>query len=153
MAVKAIPDGYHTLTPYLVVKGAREAIAFYQKALGATELFSMPGPGRRRDARRAAGRHVAADACGREPADGHEVAKDGRRLAGLGVHLHGERRCAIIKQAEAAGATVTMPATDQFWGDRIGAFEDPFGHQWSVATHTEDVSSEEMESRMKASMA
>lgn len=149
MAVKAIPDGYHTLTPYLVVKGAREAIAFYQKALGATELFSMPGPG---GAVMHAELQVGTSRLMLAEENPQMGTKSPKTLGGsaVSVFIYTEDVDADIRRAEAAGATVTMPATDQFWGDRFGAFEDPFGHQWSVATHKEDVSPEEMASRMKA---
>ena len=149
MAVKAIPDGYHTLTPYLVVKGAREAIAFYQKALGATELFSMPGPG-------GAVMHAELQVGTSRLMLAEENPQMGTRspqtLGGsaVSVFIYTEDVDASITRAETAGARVTMPATDQFWGDRFGAFEDPFGHQWSVATHKEDLSPEEMANRMKA---
>lgn len=152
MAVKAIPDGYHTLTPYLVVKGAREALAFYQKALGATELYSMPGPdGSVMHAELQVGtsRLMLAE---ENPETG---TKSPESVGGspVSVFIYTENVDDLVKQAAAAGATVTMPAADQFWGDRMGAFQDPFGHQWTAATHTEDVPIEEMENRMKASMA
>lgn len=152
MAVKAIPDGYYTLTPYLVVKGAQEAIAFYQKALGAIELVSMPGAdGSVMHAELQVGtsRLMLAE---ENPQIG---TKSPQTLGGspVSVFIYTEDVDAFMKQAATAGATVTMPAADQFWGDRFGAFQDPFGHQWSVATHIEDVPMEEMENRMKASMA
>jgi len=149
MAVKAIPDGYHTLTPYLTVKGAREAIAFYQKALGATELFTMPGPG---GAVMHAELQVGTSRLMLAEENPQMGTKSPKTIGGspVSVFIYTEDVDADIKRAEAAGATVTMPAADQFWGDRFGAFEDPFGHQWSVATHKEDVSPEEMANRMKA---
>ena len=152
MAVKAIPDGYYTLTPYLVVQGASEAIEFYQKALGAKELLSMPGPD---GAVMHAELQVGTSRLMLAEENPQMGTKSPKTVGGspVSVFIYTENVDALVKQAAAAGATVTMPAADQFWGDRMGAFEDPFGHQWSVATHIEDVPEEEMANRMKAAFA
>jgi PhnB protein len=146
MAVKPIPEGYHTLTPYLIVKGAAAAIEFYAKALGAKELSRM------------------ADASGKV---GHAEMKVGDSPFMLADEFH-ERGAvapqagaghsvsflvyvpdvdAAFARAVAAGAKAVRPVQDQFYGDRSGTLEDPFGHQWTLATHVEDVSPEEMERR------
>jgi PhnB protein len=150
--VKPIPKGYHTATPYLVMKGAADAIEFYKKAFGAKEMVRMPGPG---------GSVMHAEIkIGDSPimlAD--EVPQIGHR----GPHALGGTPVTIVlyvkdvdtlaAQAIAAGATVQRPVIDQFYGDRSGTFADPFGHVWMIATHIEDVPPEEMRKRMQAMMA
>ena len=124
MPVKAIPDGYHTLTPYLVVQGAAEAIEFYKKAFGATEKFRMPGPdGRVGHAELQFGDSsiMLADEC---PERGARGPKCDRRLADQHVLVHGERRC-VIDRAVKAGATLKQPVANMFYGDRSGGVEDP----------------------------
>jgi PhnB protein len=153
MAVKAIPEGYHSVTPYLIIKGAAAALDFYKKAFGAKELFRFPMPdGRIGHAEMKIGDSpiMLAD----EPQDevhqqlGHKAPKS---LGGttVGVMLYVDDVDAIAKQAVAAGAKEVRPVTDQFYGDRSGTFLDPFGHVWTVATHKEDVSSEEMQRRLR----
>src|SRR6185503_7252111 len=120
--VKPIPDGYHTLTPYLIVKGAAEAIGFYKSALGATELFRMPGP---------------------DGKIGHAEIKIGDSpimLADESPEMsYVEDVDAVFKKAIAEGATQQRPVEDKFYGDRSGTLLDPFGYVWHIATHTEDV--------------
>jgi PhnB protein len=148
-AVKPIPDGYHTVTPYLIVNGAASAIEFYKKAFGATELFRMPGPD---------GKIGHAEIkIGNSPimlADEHpEMGFRGPKALGgspVGILLYVEDVDKMAGQAVAAGAKVEKPVQDQFYGDRSGTFADPFGHRWTIATHKEDVSSEEMQKRMAA---
>jgi PhnB protein len=147
MAVKPIPDGYYTVTPYLIIKGASEALSFYKKAFNATELVRMEGPpGKIGHAEIQIGnsRIMLAD-------EALEMgAKSPATLGGaaVGLCLYVEDADAMFKQAIAAGAKEERPMKDQFYGDRSGTVRDPFGHQWTIATHTEDVSPEEMERRM-----
>jgi PhnB protein len=147
--VKPIPEGYHTATPYLIVKDASRAIDFYKKAFGATELARMPGPG---------GKIGHAEIkIGDSPimlAD--EVPGMGFRspesLGGspISILLYVEDVDAVFSEAVAAGAKVQRPVADQFYGDRTGGITDPFGHVWYIATHKEDLSPEEMKKRAAA---
>ena len=147
--VKPIPDGYTTVTPYLIVDGAAAALEFYTKAFGAKEIFRMPAPG---------GRIGHAEIMIGDShimlADEHpEIGAKGPKTIGgspISIMLYVEDVDAVAKQAEAAGAKITRPVADQFYGDRTGGLEDPFGHTWYVATHIEDVSEEEMQKRMEA---
>lgn len=149
MAVKAIPDGYYSLTPYIIVKSAREAMAFYAKAFGATEVLVMEGPG-------GSVMHAEMQIGNARLMLGDENLERGNRSAQtLGgsagsVMIYTEDVDAMVKAAADAGAKVVMPVQDMFWGDRYGSIVDPFGHQWSIATHKEDVSEEEMGKRMQA---
>ena len=152
MAVKPIPEGYHTVTPYLVVDDAAEALDYYTKAFGAKELARMEAPdGRIGHAEIEIGdsRVMLSDpfpqASTRTP----------KELGGTSasVFMYVEDVDAVVKRAVDAGATVTMEVDDQFWGDRFGSITDPFGHAWSIATHVEDVPPEEMAERAKAAMA
>lgn len=150
MAVKPVPEGYHTLTPYLVVKGAAAALDFYAKAFGATELYRMADPsGRVGHAEMEIGdsRFMLAD---ESPEVGAEAppATGGRDLTLL---LYVPDVDATFKDAIAAGATEVRPVKLQFYGDRTGRLRDPFGHEWTLATHVEDVPPEEMERRARQS--
>lgn len=150
--VKAVPDGYHTVTPYLCLKGAGEAIEFYKKAFGATEVFRMQDPsGKVGHAEIQIGdsRVMLAD---EYPAMGH---KGPSAFGGspVMIHLYVEDVDAMFNQAVAAGAKSVRPLADQFYGDRTGAIEDPFGHSWHLATHKEDLTPEEMGKRAAAAMA
>ena len=147
MPAKPIPDGYHTVTPYLVVNGGAEAIEFYKKAFGATELLRMPGPNGRlghAEIRIGDSPIMLADAC---PEMG---ARDPQALGGTAVSilLYVKDVDAMVPQAIAAGATVVRPLQDQFYGDRSCTLSDPFGHVWTIATHKEDVPPEELNRRM-----
>jgi len=147
MAVRPIPQGYHTVTPYLVVRGAARALDFYKKAFGASELFRMPDPaGKIGHAEIQIGdsRLMLADEF---PEMG---AKSPDTVGGspVGMCLYVENVDALFAQALAAGAKEERPVKDQFYGDRAGTLRDPFGHQWTIATHVEDVSPEEMHRRM-----
>jgi PhnB protein len=144
MPVKHIPQGYHSITPYLIFKGAAAAIDFYKKAFGATELFRMPD---------ASGKRV-----------GHAELKIGdspimladespemgylspQTLGGtpVSILLYVEDVDSTVPRAVAAGAKLVRPIKDQFYGDRSGTLHDPFGHVWTIATHIKDVSAEEM---------
>jgi len=149
MAVKPIPDGYHSVTPYLIVKGAARAIDFYKNAFGATELMRMPGPN---------GTVMHAEIkIGDSPimlADEHESGPYRNPLAFGGtpvsLMIYVDDVDAVFGRAVGLGAKETRAVQDQFYGDRSGNLTDPFGHVWTIATHTEDISSEEMERRMTA---
>jgi PhnB protein len=151
MAVKPIPDGYHTATPYLIVKDAPRAIEFYKQAFGATELMRLADP---------SGKVGHAEIkIGNLPimlADEHpEMGIRGPRSIGgspVILALYVEDVDARFRQALAAGAKELRPVKDQFYGDRSGTLEDPFGHMWTLATHKEDVSPEGMQKRFEAAM-
>jgi PhnB protein len=151
MAVKPIPEGYHSVTPYLIVNGGAQAIDFYKRAFGATELFRMEGPdGKMGHAEIRIGDSpvMLAD---EYPDMGF---RSPRSLGGAGVSLmiYVEDVDAQFRQAIAAGAKELRPVKDQFYGDRSGTLEDPFGHVWTISTHKEDVSSEEMRRRSEEMM-
>lgn len=146
MTVKPIPEGYHSVTPYLTLDDASAAIEFYKKAFGATEVFRMP-----------AGEKIAHAEI--KIGDSHVMLSDewpdmgmlgpkarGGTTTSLMVYL--DDVDAAYEKAIAAGATQERPVENQFWGDRMGTLVDPFGHRWSLATHVEDVSEEEMGKRM-----
>jgi PhnB protein len=152
MAVKPIPDGYHTATPYLIIEGAADAIEFYKQAFGAEELFRIAAPeGKIGHAEIKIGDSpiMMADAY---PDMGYLGPKS---LGGSPVSLmiYVEDVDTVFNQAVAAGATVKEGVSDKFYGDRIGTLVDPFGHVWHVSTHKEDVSLAEMEQRAKAASA
>ncbi len=152
MAVKAIPDGYPQVIPYLHVDGAAEAIDFYKRAFGARERMVMDGPnGTVAHAELEIGDSVIMLS---DPFP-HSSVRPPKELGGTtaSVFLYVEDVDAVVQQAVAAGATITMPVADQFWGDRFGSVLDPFGHQWAVATHVEDVPPEEMAMRAEQAMA
>lgn len=142
-AVKPIPEDMHTVTPHLVCEGAAEAIEFYEQAFGAVELARLPGP---------EGKLMhAMIRIGDSPVmlvdDFPDWGSVGPKALGgspVTIHLYVEDVDATVERAVAAGARITMPVADMFWGDRYGIVEDPFGHRWSVATHIRDVSPEEI---------
>ncbi len=149
MAVSPIPAGYHSLTPYLIVKGGADAIDYYKKAFGAVEVFRMPMPGGKiGHAELGIGNShlMLAD----EHPEMGAVAPAADRRSPVGLLLYVEDVDAVFQRAVAAGGRVDRPVVDQFYGDRSGTFTDPFGHVWTVATHKEDVSTEEMQRRMAA---
>jgi PhnB protein len=131
--VNPIPEGSHTITPHLCVKGAAQAIEFYKKAFNAEELCRVPSPDE----------VPQMGALGPKSIGGTPVR----------IHLYVEDVDALYNQAVKAGAEVGMPLTDQPWGDRYGTLTDPFGHSWGLATHVEDVSFEEMNRRFEAACA
>lgn len=146
-AVKPIPEGMHTLTPHIVCEGASDALAFYKKAFNAEELVRLPGPnGKIMHASIRIGDSVLM-----MMDDFPEWGTLGpKALKGSPVvlHLYVKDADAAIQQAVAAGAQVTMPAADMFWGDRYGQVVDPFGHRWSIATHKQDLTPEEIQQNM-----
>jgi PhnB protein len=152
MAVKPVPEGYNTVTPYLAVEDAAEAIEYYKKAFGAKERVRMDTPdGKIGHAELEIGDSLVMLA---DPFP-QASTRPPKELGGttVSVFLYVEDVDAVVKQAVDAGATVTMEVADQFWGDRFGSITDPFGHSWSVATHVEDVPPEEMAERAKEAMA
>jgi uncharacterized glyoxalase superfamily protein PhnB len=152
MAVQPIPEGYHTLTPYLAVDDARKAIDFYKRAFGATERGIMEGPdGKVAHAELQVGDSVLMLSDPFPQASSKPPTQVGATTSGLFMYV--EDVDSALQKAVDAGATLTMPADDMFWGDRFGAVADPFGHQWQLATHKEDVSPEEMQERAKTAMA
>ncbi len=152
MTAKAIPEGFHTITPHLVVHDAVKAIEFYKRAFGA-EVSGIH--------RSADGKVMHADL---KIGDSHVMLNDEYpemkvvsplSLGGSAVtlHIYVDDVDALFNRATAAGATVTIPLMDMFWGDRYGKLSDPFGHHWSLATHKEDLSPEEVERRGAAAFA
>jgi PhnB protein len=136
MSAKAIPEGHHTVTPYLCIKGAASALEFYKKAFEATELMRRVG-----------------DSVIMLSDEFPEIgARSPQAIGGspVTIHLYVEDVDTVFKQAVAAGAKVKRPVADQFYGDRMGGVEDPFGYTWWIATHKEDLSSEEIQKRAAA---
>jgi PhnB protein len=151
MATKAIPDGYHSVTPYLIINGAADAIDFYKRAFGATELMRMPSPDGRighAEIRIGDSAIMLAD---EHPAMGY---RSPQSLGGSGVSLmvYVERVDEVFKRAVGSGAKELQPLKDQFYGDRSGTLQDPFGHTWTLATHIEDVPPDEMRRRAEKFM-
>lgn len=142
--VEAVPNGMHTVTPHLVCAGAADAIEFYKKAFGATELCRMPMPdGRIMHAAVRIGDSLIMLVD--EMPDWGSLGPNARGGSPVTIHLQVEDSNALFAQAVAAGAKVKLPIADMFWGDRYGIVEDPFGHLWSIATHIKDMSPEEMQ--------
>jgi uncharacterized glyoxalase superfamily protein PhnB len=150
--VMAVPAGYHTVTPYLFCRGAADAIEFYRKAFGAKETVRMPGPeGRLMHAEVRIGSSMVM--LSDENPDRGALAPPTIGGTAVTVFLYVPNVDKTFAQAVAAGATAQMPPTDMFWGDRFAQVGDPFGHNWAIATHTEDVSPKEMGRRMQAEAA
>src|SRR5437899_7566258 len=148
MKVKPIPEDMHSSTPHLVCAGAASAIEFYKKAFGATEKGRLPGPdGRLMHAAIGIGDSTVmlVDEMPEWGALGPKALKG----SPVTIHLYVDDVDAFVARAVKAGAKITMPVEDQFWGDRYGKIEDPCVHHWSVATHLRDVSREEMDEAMK----
>ncbi|MBI3970088.1 MAG: VOC family protein [Chloroflexi bacterium] len=149
--VRPIPEGYHSLTPALVVHNAAEAIEFYKRAFGAQELGRMPAP----DGRRIWHAELQIGDSRLMLSDEFPDIDESRSPKALGgtassLHLYVEDADAAFQRAVDAGATVSMSLVDAFWGDRYGKVTDPFGHQWGIATRQEEVSEEEMQRRAQA---
>jgi PhnB protein len=148
-AVKPVPDGYHTATPYIICRGAAKAIEFYKQAFGATETMRLAGPGGRighAEIRIGDSTIMLAD---EHPEMG---AKSPQTIGGTAtsILLYVADVDAVFQRAIAAGATVERPVEDKFYGDRMGGVIDPFGHKWYIGTHKEDVSPEEIARRAAA---
>jgi PhnB protein len=151
MTVKPIPEGYHTVTPYLVAKDAAAAIDFYKKAFGAQELFRMEGPGGKiGHAEIKIGDSILMLA-GEHPEMGH-VGPESLGGSPVGLMVYLEDVDAVVARAIEAGATAMRPIENQFYGDRSGSVKDPFGHTWMIATHVEDVAPDEMARRAEEAM-
>jgi PhnB protein len=149
MSTPAIPAGHHTVTPYLAIKNAAKALEFYQRAFGATEVYKLLMPDGRlghAEIRIDDSIIMIADEF---PEHG---GKSPETLGGtpVSIHLYVENADAFFKKAVAAGAKERKPVMDQFYGDRSGQLEDPFGHLWWVATHKEDIAPEELQKRVEA---
>ena len=148
MPVQPVPDGYHRITPYLIVKGAAEAIEFYRLAFDATELARLPTP----DGRIAHAELQIGDSrimLGDEVPEMNYLAPQSPGNLGVSFYMYVENVDEVVTQASAAGAKTQRPLQDQFYGDRSATLEDPFGHVWTVATHVEDVSLDEIRHRME----
>jgi PhnB protein len=147
--VKPIPEGYHSVTPYLILSGAGDAIAFYKKALGAEEVMRLADPGGKV--------HHAEISIGDSRvmlADEHpEIQALSPKSVGgspVSIHLYVEDVDAAVERAVVAGAKLVRPVADQFYGDRVGGIEDPFGYRWFIATHKEDLTMDEIRRRAAA---
>jgi PhnB protein len=152
MSVKPIPEGYHTLTPFLTVRDAVRAIEFYKEAFGAKERGVMKGPdGKVMHAELMIGDSIIM--LSDEFPEYGALSPQSSGGASMGLHIYLDGVDAAFDRAVKAGAQVEMPVTDQFWGDRYGKLKDPFGHKWSIATHTKDMSSDEMKRSMDEAMS
>lgn len=150
--VKHIPEGFHTLTPHIIVKGLPKALEFYKKALGATELSNCEGPdGKVCHAELKLGDSILM-MC-EECAEMGALSPLSAKTSGVTLHVYVKDVDAAFALALKAGAKQTMPVADMFWGDRYGKFVDPFGHSWALATHKEDVAPKEMRKRMEEQFA
>ena len=146
---KPIPEGYHSVTPYLIVKGAARAIEFYKQAFGATEKGRMAQP----DGRIGHAEIQIGDSCimlADEFPERNIVGPESLGGTPVMIHIYVEDVDAVAKQAVAAGAKEVLPVQDQFYGDRSGMFTDPFGHKWNISTHKEDLTAEEIGKRAAA---
>jgi PhnB protein len=149
---KPVPEGYHTLTPFLCIRNCAEAIAFYGRAFGAQELsrFSMPdGKVAHAELRIGDSRLMVAEEMPATP-DAPVASPSAVGGTTVGLHVYVPDADALFARATAAGAAVRRPMQDQFYGDRSGTVEDPYGHVWTLSTHVEDVSAEETMRRMAA---
>jgi PhnB protein len=146
---KPIPEGYHNVTPYLIVRGAAAAIDFYKQVFGAVEVMRMPQP----DGRIGHAEIKFGDSYVMLADEHPEMKIVGPKTLGnssVGLLLYVDDVDKTVERALALGSTVIKPVGDQFYGDRTGTIEDPFGHKWTVACHIEDVTPEEMQRRMAA---
>ena len=144
--VAPIPAGYHAVTPYLSIRGAAAALEFYKRAFGAKEIMRMPGPKGdigHAEIRIGDSRLMLAD----EYPEIQFLSPASRGGTTVSIHLYVKDVDAMVERAIAAGAKLTRPVADQFYGDRTGSLEDPFGHMWHVATHKEDLSMAELRKR------
>ena len=145
--VKPIPEGMHSLTPHLVCAGAADAIAFYRSAFGAVELMRLPGPdGKLMHAMLRIGDSMLMLVD--EAPEWQMLGPKALKGSPVTIHLYVPDVDATVARAVAAGAKVRMPVAEMFWGDRYGTLEDPFGHHWSVATHTRDLTPEQIRQEM-----
>lgn len=150
--VNPVREGAHTVTPHLICGGAADAIEFYKKAFNAVEMIRLPGPDGQ-----------IMHACIRIGDSAVMLVDESPKWGALGpktlngspvtIHLSVEDVDTVVERAVAAGATVTMPVQDMFWGDRYGVLQDPFGHNWSVATHIRDLTPEEIQQAAQTACA
>jgi PhnB protein len=148
MAAKPIPEGFHSVTPYMIVRNAARAIEFYKQAFGAVEKGVMKSP----DGKVAHAELQIGDSIimlGDEFPEMGALSPQATGGAGMGLHIYLDDVDSAFDRAVKAGAKVEMPVADMFWGDRYGKLADPFGHKWSIGTHKKDVSMDEMEQAMK----
>ncbi len=146
MSVNPVPDGYHSVTPYLIVDDAERALAFYREALGAEEVVRLPMAGKIGHAEIRIGNSMVM--LSDEWPDMGALGPKSRGGATSSFVLYVEDADKAFDRAVKAGAKVDKPVENQFWGDRMGSVTDPFGHKWSFGSHVEDVSPEEMKKRM-----
>jgi len=149
MPIQPIPAGYHSVTPYLIIRGAARALDFYKAAFGAVELFRLPMPGDKighAEIRIGDSPIMLAD----ESPEANASSPDALGGTCVGLMIYVEDADAMTAQAVSAGATILRPIQNQFYGDRSATVIDPFGHKWTIATHIEDVSSEEIDRRLAA---
>ena len=152
MSAKPVPEGYHTLTPFLTVRNAAKAIEFYKQAFGAEERGIAKDPtGKVMHAEIKIGDSIVMLAD--EFPEFGSVAPDSGGGTSMGLHIYLDNVDQAFDRAVKAGAKVEMPVANQFWGDRYGRLKDPFGHKWSIATHVKDMSSDEMKKAMDDAMA
>lgn len=151
MATQSVPDGYHSVTPYLIVKAAADAIEFYKRAFGAIELMRMPSP----DGRIAHAEIKIGDSAimlaDEHPEMGYRSPQSSGG-AGVSLMVYVERVDEVFRTCVANGAKELQPVKDQFYGDRSGTLRDPFGHTWTIATHVEDIAPDEMRKRAEQFM-
>ncbi len=149
--VNPIPAGYHSVTPYLTISGAAKAIQFYKQAFGAQEVSQMAGP----DGKIGHAELKIGDSMIMIADEMPRGSRSPQSLGGssVGIFLYVEDVDSVFKRAVEAGAKTEMPPQDMFWGDRYGKLTDPFGHQWALATHIEDIQPQEMEKRAREAMA
>lgn len=151
MTVKAIPEGYHSITPYLMFSGAAKALDYYKKVFGATEIMRMEAP----DGKIGHAEIRIGDSVIMLADEAPEMKALSPKTVGgtpVGLMLYVENVDDVFERAVAAGGKAIQPLEDKFYGDRSGTLVDPFGHMWMLATHKEDVSPEEMERRAQAAM-
>jgi PhnB protein len=151
--VNPIPEGHHTVTPYLTLKNTAAALDFYKKAFGAEELYRMPGPDGQSIMHAEMKIGDSMVMLGEECPDMGVVSPLALNNSPVTVHLYVENADAVFQRAVSAGAETMMPPTDMFWGDRFAKVKDPFGHRWSIATPIEDVPPDQMMERMKKAFA
>jgi PhnB protein len=149
--VDPIPEGYHTITPYLTVRGAADALAFYERAFGAKELYRMDGPGgsiMHAEMRLGDSAFMLTD----ESEEWGNLSPASIGGTGSSLMIYVDDADEIFNRAVEAGAKVVMEVSDQFYGDRSGMVEDPYGHRWSISTHVEDVPPDELNRRAREMM-
>lgn len=151
--VKAIPEGFHTVTPCLTLKNSLEAIEFYKKAFGAKELGVFPAPDGKGTMHAVIQIGDSILMMGDEMPNQNCKSAESMGTSPISLYLYAPDVDAAFKQAVDAGAMITMPVADMFWGDRCGSLKDPFGYAWMIATHTRDLTGEEIREGAKSFFA